>query len=164
MGDPRSCTRTSTSSTTFVSDLICCPDEPHACICLQMLAPSHRAQVLFWDPRSLRGDFHGDLYGGKSESETARPARKVDLAAGLQRGRALHVGPNLQPNAAPLACMEEPHVAAIRMTSSARMQAQVLRFGDGSVLRMLLPAARCSPDRQALDYVTPYYEKAQASI
>ena len=28
-------------------DLICCPDEPPACILLQMLAPSHRAQVLF---------------------------------------------------------------------------------------------------------------------
>ena len=29
------------------SDLVCCSDEPHACIFLQMLAPSHRAQVLF---------------------------------------------------------------------------------------------------------------------
>ena len=31
----------------FFSNLICCPNEPHACIFLQMLAHSHRAQVLF---------------------------------------------------------------------------------------------------------------------
>ena len=32
----------------YSSGLICCSDEPHACIFLhQMLAPSHRAQVLF---------------------------------------------------------------------------------------------------------------------
>ena len=43
----QACTRTGTSSTTYFSDLICCPDEPHAYIFLQMLAPSYRAQVLF---------------------------------------------------------------------------------------------------------------------
>ena len=35
-------------------DLICCPDEPHACILLQMLAPSHRAQVLFQSGRLVQ--------------------------------------------------------------------------------------------------------------
>ena len=42
------------------SDLICCSDEPHACIFLQMLAPSHRAQVLFWSRVSplTESDWH----------------------------------------------------------------------------------------------------------
>ena len=47
--------------------LICCLDKPHACIFLQMLAPSHRAQVLFQSrsatPDKSKSDIQALLIG-----------------------------------------------------------------------------------------------------